>query len=76
MDISVFKQFLNKRVSINLDAKRVSNEERVSLFYNGVLLSIDNGSITLRDKFNKIVVIDADTVIKIEEMHDAGNSHA
>lgn len=56
------KKLVGKRVFVKLDS---------GTFYNGVVLEVDDSHkvvfITLRDKFNDIVVFPLSQVIKIEE---------
>lgn len=59
--------FLRKLVRLNCQILN-QNSEPVNLFYNGIVVAVSDKTLHLRDKFDKLVVLDSDSITTIQEI--------
>ncbi len=60
------KEFVGKRAKIFL--------KNMPRHYTADVLSVQNGTVEIKDKFDKIIPIDCDMIGLMEEMDDGGNN--
>lgn len=67
MQRSELEFFLNRTVKLNCQILN-QNSEPINLFYNGIVVAVNDKTLHLRDKFDKLVVLNIESITTIQEI--------